>query len=190
MKKLLAVMLIFVMASFANAMSLQISVNGDEDPVETEYTLMPSETIELDIYSPDGYVSGDDTYFALVATVGGTVTGGVVLAAAPPDTGIYGQDVLTDVPGWLAAADGTGPWGSILNIGGAAVSPGRWLDQFIFHCDVDQGDVIISLFSDKDMGTAVHPTILEDRIIIHQIPEPATMALLSLGGLFLLRRRK
>jgi hypothetical protein len=188
MKKLLALMLVFGLASLANAMTLQISVNGQPAPPDTEIWLTPSETIRLDIYSPDGYVSGDDTYFALVVDpMYGTITGGAPTAAAPPDSGIYGPSVQTDVPGWIALPD-DGPYGSILNIAGTAVDPGTYIDDFIFHCEDILFDTVISLYSDPafDPGT----TTLEDQIIIHNIPEPATMALLSLGGLFLLRRRK
>jgi hypothetical protein len=190
MKKLVALMLVFGLASLANAMTLRISVNGDPAPPDSEIWLQPSETIRLDIYSPDGYGAGSmaDTYFALVVDPRyGIITGGVVTAAAPPDSGIYGPSVQTDVPGWIALPD-DGPYGSILNVAGTAVDPGTYIDDFIFHCEGILYETVVSLYSSPDFGAS--GTTLEDQIIIHNIPEPATMALLSLGGLFLLRRRK
>jgi hypothetical protein len=185
MKKLLAVMLVFGMASFANAMTLQISVDGNPDPVDTQIMLAPSETIMLNIHSPDGYASGDDVYFALIVDPQyGTITGGMVTAAAPPDSGIYGYDALAN--GLSPGGVDDGPWGAVMNIAGTAVAPGVYLDEFIFHCEALNYDTIVSLWSTPDFATFT----LEDQLTIHNIPEPATMALLSLGGLFLLRRRK
>jgi hypothetical protein len=55
------------------------------------------------------------------------------------------------------------------------------LDAKDLHCDYGPSDDVIILWS-QDAEEL-------DRIVIHQIPEPATIALLGLGGL-LLRRRK
>jgi hypothetical protein len=184
MKKLLVVMLVFGMASLANAMTLQISAGGVLDPVDTQISLMPSETIVIDIHSPDGYVLGDDVYFSLIVDPAyGSITGGVVTAAAPPDSGIYGYDALAN--GMSPGGVDDGPWGAVMNIAGTAVAPGVYFDDFIFHCEAI-GEAVVSLWSTPDFATFT----LEDQLTIHQIPEPATMALLSLGGLFLLRRRK
>jgi hypothetical protein len=185
MKNLLAVMLVFGMASMASAMTLQISVEGNPDPIDTQIMLAPSETIRLDIHSPDGYVIGDDVYFSLVVDPAyGVITGGVVTGGAPPDTGIYGYDALAN--GLSPGGVDDGMWGSVLNIAGAPVAPGIYIDDIIFHCEALNYDTLVTLWSTPDFATFT----MEDQLIIHNIPEPATMALLSLGGLFFLRRRK
>ena len=66
MKKLTILIIILTLAASANAMRLQISVNGEPAPPDTEITLMPSDTLELDIYSPDGYAPGDDVYSSVM----------------------------------------------------------------------------------------------------------------------------
>ncbi|MHC4575644.1 MAG: PEP-CTERM sorting domain-containing protein [Planctomycetota bacterium] len=59
---------------------------------------------------------------------------------------------------------------------------GKLIDDIVFHCE-GPGDVTMTLiFNDF--------TTVFDTLTIHQIPEPATLALLGLGGLFLMRRRK
>jgi hypothetical protein len=57
------------------------------------------------------------------------------------------------------------------------------LDAKELHCEGPSWDNVVMLW-DGSTGD------LLDTIIIHQVPEPATIALLGLGGLFLRRRKK
>ena len=78
MKRFLAVLLVFGLASVASA-ALQISVTGDLDPEDSTIFLTPSETVTLDIWStvpiaPGGEGEGQ---FVLVAQAPyATVSGG------------------------------------------------------------------------------------------------------------------
>jgi hypothetical protein len=67
MKKLLVLMLVLGMASMASA-SLTISVNGEQEPVDSEYNLLPSEELVLDLYAnmplPEDY-----RYYTMVVDV-------------------------------------------------------------------------------------------------------------------------
>ncbi len=182
MKKLLILMLVLGVTSLANgAMTLQISVGGVLDPVDSEIFLLVSETIMLDIHSPDGYNGTEDCYWALVADVDyGTITGGVPTGAAPAESAWFGDNAQAS---GLCLPPEDGSWGFIGDVSGVPVGPGVYIDEILFHC-VGPGDAIVNLYSTLDGITMV----LEDTVIIHQ-PEPMTIALLGLGGL-LLRRRK
>jgi hypothetical protein len=66
---------------------------------------------------------------------------------------------------------------------------GKLVDEIDFHCEA-MGDVTLTLVGIYDPGTGEAPTLtVMDTQIIHQIPEPMTLALLGLGGLFLRRRK-
>ena len=188
MKKLLVLMLVLGMASAANALVVQISAGGDPEPIDSEIWLMPSETIVLDIVCTSGHDStaADDQFWALVVDPQyGTITGGVCcMPPAPSMSALYGPSIQTDWPGFVQLPD-DGPWGCIASAPGEAAPPGIYFDEFIFHCE-EVGDAIIQLWTSPDGVTMT----LQDTLIIHQIPEPATMLLLGLGGLALLRRRK
>ena len=186
MKKLLVLMLVLGLAGLANAMILEISVNGDLDPKDSEIFLMPSETAILNIHTPDGYVIGDDVYFAIVVDVAYGTVGyddelGTVLADHY-DTAIYGAGAQD---AGMCSPPEDGVWGVIANYGTSGnFGPGVIIDDILFHCE-KEGDAVINLYSTPDFATFT----LEDFVIIHQIPEPMTIALLSLGGLFLRRRK-
>jgi hypothetical protein len=73
----------------------------------------------------------------------------------------------------------------------AKEGPAVLINGIMLHCDVI-GDVLLELVAGPgttiDGVTVADGTVL-DELLIHQIPEPMTIALLGLGGL-LLRRRK
>jgi len=182
MKKLLIFMLVLGMASLANAApnTLQISVGGDPEPVDSEIWLLPSETITLDIWTTEEIYSegGLEGYWVIgVDTTMGTISGGY---------SVYPDEPITIFPGaapYLPAGE-DGLFGGISTF----LPPGNGLigtiyDGIIFHCEAE-GDAVVNLYT-TDFVT---PTLI-DSVIIHQIPEPMTVLLLSFGGLFLRRRR-
>jgi len=182
MKKLLILLLVLCMASVSFAlMDLEISVNGDLDPVDSEIILNPSDEAILNIHSVTTYDGTEDVYWALVVdTSAGTITGGTPTAGAPSDSAWYGNDAQMN---GLAVAPEDGSWGYIGSIAGTSVGPGVYIDDILFHC-IGPADAVINLYTTVDFGTFN----LEDTVIIHQ-PEPMTIALLGLGGLFLRRRK-
>ena len=185
MKKLLIFMLVLGMASLANA-SLQISAGGNQNPVDSEIWLLPSETIMLDIWTTNDITPGvnEGTFmepgaFALVATtLDGQISGGVNVS--PEDSLlIYAYDNY---------AGKTGIWAS-LTLAFVSIIPADTvlIDGIVFHCE-QPGDVLIELIYDPAYPIyGVSPVL--DSLIIHQIPEPMSVLLLGLGGLFLRRRR-
>ena len=180
MKKLLILVMVLAMASFAGA-ALRIVGAPLGDVQQSDIVLLGISTD-----APIGYQTGD--YYFLVADVmGGTMDNqtGITLVA---DTGVMVERSV-DAAGFL---DGTGllPLGTN-GIGGGAFAydlpagiPANTalIGDIAFHCE-GPGDVIVQLWTTDFSGAT-----LVDSIIIHQVPEPVTMALLGLGGLFLRRR--
>jgi hypothetical protein len=191
MKKLLVLMLVASLCALANGvqMTLQISVGNNPEPEDSTIFLMPSESLALDIWSPNGWQNnGDNVYFGLVfadeTICPATISGGVYHVGPAPDLskplgagndqffpgsgGIYGQFMCMTVPG----------------------TAGIFVDYAVLHCEGPGGipphDTVIQLWTTADDWESVQ---MQDQVIIHCIPEPATIALLSLGGL-LLRKRK
>jgi len=197
MKKLVVLVLVFALASLANA-SLMISVNGVVHPPSSQINIAPSQELNLDI-TGDGLTIND--YAWLIAEGPGTTGGGRLLYTGDlsalttyaPGTG----DGYEDLKAWL---EGEGmPYQNVNGItyalfaSGLSTPPstqGTLADNIIFHCTAAPGDVTISLVKIVDeRGDGGALTITPyDSVIIHQIPEPITMALLGLGGLFLRRR--
>ncbi len=187
MKKLLILMLVASLSALANGqMMLSISVNGNPEPLDSYYVLVPSDTLMLDVYASPGWVTGgpDDKYWAIVTDPHcATVSGGVAVIPPAPD-----MSMILPTADWDEVFPGEG--GVFGSIAGSPSSPspapsGTYFDEILFHCESNNGDTLIQLWTTLDFETFN----LEDVVIIHQIPEPATIALLSLGGLLLRRKQ-
>jgi hypothetical protein len=195
MKKLLVVMLVLTMASLANA-QLYISVNGTVDPPDTAITLRPSESVIIDI-TGDGLQPSPWDGWLLVEPIGGaSMSGGVMLytgslsafnhqkqTAGTTMLNVYGG-YNTDEAYRIVFADGAVP---------PAPLNGKLIDGIVFHCDAI-GDAKLTLVNvggyEDEEGNWVYIFTEMDTMIIHQIiPEPMTLGLLGLGGLFLRRRK-
>lgn len=200
MRKLLAIMLVLSMASAASA-SLSISVHDPSgqqpwdplNPADTEITIGVSDNLILDVYVSDtaGIPPFGGYAYALAAnTTGGDISGGVVPEMPDPmwDAKLLGPTAGDDTMLPPAGEEGVG--GSIFNLGFTAIPEGTVvLDEVLFHCRA-VGDTVINLYK-MSSGVPIDPaTDLLDSVTIHQTPEPMTMALLGLGGLGLLRRRR
>ena len=197
MKKVLVLMLVLGISSMASAGTVDLvisSLNGDAiDPV-SEITIGESDWVNLDIvYSDDG---DGLTLIQLSTTVvvSGLASLDLTQLTIPagmwdPDTtyspGVDGDSMLYSV-GFLYP-----PYGAL--DGDIAI------DHILVHCDSDDPTNIVTVtladklvaglgtineyYSAVAMGNGV--TITQE-----QIPEPMTLALLGMGGLFLVRRKK
>jgi hypothetical protein len=182
MKKLLILVLVLGLTSAANAAIeplLNLTVNGVD--VGAEYTMPVGGVIEVGVNS-DGIGGTNGKYAAaLVINMLGADTG----------TGIFDDSMITVYNGagepleFLGGAIGV-PVAPLVR---AFVATNAVLDDFAgagtgfefgFKC-TGLGDVEITLIDDV-FGPG-------DTLVIHQIPEPITFALLGLGGLFLRRRK-
>jgi hypothetical protein len=183
MKKLLVVLTVLAIATVANAALVsKISVNGDVDMPDTQINLLPSDTAVIDIH-----MTASDSVTSIVLLMQGPAT-----IAKGPGFSAWEQSKVT-IPSdfyadYLAAFTEMGYTDitqivdvDIMDITEPFTTPnGKVVDGLILHCEAI-GDVTLTLFN----------TSLEvlDSQVIHQVPEPMTLALLGLGGL-LLRRRK
>lgn len=200
MKKLLVVLTVLAMATVANA-ALKISVGGVVDPPESSITLFPSDYVELDI-TGDGQDVNPTPYLLIIGP--GSINGGSMLYDQGPPPSAYAVyldaeakrdewDPTKTVGEYLA--DFAATWGvpGLADLSNAQIisdkptpppTTGTLVDDIMFHCE-GYGDVLIRLVGWDDNGEMYN----YDTMVIHQIPEPATMLLLGLGSL-LLRRRK
>jgi hypothetical protein len=192
MRKLLIFMLVLGMASAANAV-LKISVDGVVDPCDTTITLYPSDTVEIDIWG-DGQTSApQDAYLIIqgpgsinghVMLHGGSLSKYEELAEVAANIGITEQqllDLMSDTYGYTPPPTTDLSYMNFAH-GDSPQIPldGTLVNGIIFHC-IAEGDVTLTL---TDLAGTTF-----DTQIIHQLPEPMTVFLLGLGGLFLRRRK-
>jgi hypothetical protein len=173
MKKLLVLLMVLGLVSSAQA-ALSLSLDGN--PAPDAITISVSTTVLIDVHSDT-----QEFWDGLLMIVDD--------GATPGDTSLYGEWV----PPMVASGIGnTGQYSEVtpeiweMHVSSSiAPYPGDVVagQQFTigFHCKAI-GDLTIYL-TDYDMVTI-------DTIAVHQvIPEPMTIGLLGLGGLFLRRRR-
>jgi hypothetical protein len=204
MKKLLVLLLVFGITSIANAALIDVVIvswgpgpDSGTTPINpTDHiTLNPSEWIDVDlVFTPDG--SEHLSQASLELTLVGNASMYLDDLTFPPgawDTPPFSPGITEVVPGKqyiIQYGEGMAGAGTVDII----------IDHILIHCDGEPDEVILSITADVLLGgigsmTSDYKMIgmgLEfgPGITITQIPEPMTIALLGLGGLFLLRRRK
>lgn len=184
MKKLLILMLVLAMTSMASAL-LQLSVNGDMDPTDSEYNVTPSDHLTLDIWTTTAISAGSgEGYYALACTTAdGTISGGAAQIIQSDLTLTIADDAVGN--GYVPLQSGdNGVYGSIFSTGGTIPANAVIFDEIDFHCE-STTDVLVYLIEVTAMWELGQ---VYDSVLIHQ-PEPMTIALLGLGGLFLRRRK-
>ncbi len=193
MKKFLLLMLVLGLATTAQA-GLVFTVNGEPQPEEV--WLVPSEIIELDLeVDPVQKIFAFTIDYVLSNAQAEFITDGATNPQYPDLTDIEFpmefellSEVSTDEPQLVQIT------GSQL-FGDPIPGPGVIMKELYIHC-LDATDVILQIISrgvelyDLDDNKIFIPdgTVMHT-LTIHQ-PEPMTVALLGLGGLFVLRRKK
>jgi hypothetical protein len=179
MKKFLLLALVLGMVGLANA-GLQFSVNGQVAPDEID--LVKSDTIILDITASGGQL-GSGFFLDMM--------GPGLIGVANAVQYVHYTTVAPIVPKpadefVIDLGNGAGADQTImldLLIPGSTpntLPTGTIVDLMTFHCE-GPGTVTLTLWDTNDA------TVL-DILTIHQTPEPMTMLLLGLGGLFLRKR--
>ncbi|MHC4153663.1 MAG: hypothetical protein ACYST6_01870 [Planctomycetota bacterium] len=157
MRRVVLVLCVVLLASAAQGIVLQISVNGDPTPADSEIYLLPSEELILDIHSPSGHSgsSADDVYWILVVDpTQGSIAGGVVIACGS----LWAPYIWPCEPGICE----NGLFGAIVAPPGGTCPPGVYVDDIIFHGE-GVSDATIELYTTQDFGELT----LQDRVLIH-----------------------
>ena len=186
MKRFLLLMLVLTVASLANAtLVLDTTYDGTR--------IYEGETISVNIYSDAPMTAFEAHTWALIVTNGalGAVSGGEPVAIPNLSNTIIGA--VEDTPSVLNPAGSVGLFGGTLWASfTSSLEPTVIYEDFVYTC-LDHGsyDAIIELWELTDIGNDTWEfTTLTDSLMIDQdIPEPMTLALLGIGGLFLRRRR-
>jgi hypothetical protein len=192
MKKLLVLLSVLAIASVSNAaiiVPMIVSLNGEQIEPTDYIQIGASDEVDFDLWLIDDTGMRLMSLDALVTVQGmGTLSASIETLTFPYNEGF--NNWQWDQMGQSGAV----ATGSFM----AGMGAGVLVDHFLLHCDMDDPEniVVITVSNDLRWGG----TLLIDGITpypgawgsatVHQIPEPMTIALLGLGGLFLARRRR
>lgn len=193
MKKLLLLFMILGLVNVASAGIIDIvitSLNGQPIAPTKSITIDETDIIDLAITFE---APATEYLFAIGATVNVDglasldLTQTVAHGDFDPTLHAIGPD---EAPVWIVeGASWLGPQG--------AVEPVAVIENVLIHCDGIGDDVLVYLSDDPLMNTIVIDENFNfmdwsygPGVVVHQIPEPMTLTLLGLGGLFLVRRKK
>ena len=175
MKRLIIPLLVLAMASSTVAADLELSIDGSRDgsgnTTET-YIWEFGGAITVGVYCNTAAPASDEFYLGIVEVTGGGewVDGTDTIYPAMGD----GATVTPYDSDWWYGD--TGAFISTLP------GQGKWFDVDFMGLDI--GDIYIYLTDHTSY-------VIEDAILVHRcVPEPMTIALLGLGGLFLHRRKR
>jgi len=172
MKKLVALMMVLAFSGVAGA-SLSLQVAGHPD-----MTVNTSDYVTIQVVSADE-LWNVSLFMIAVGPSTVDITDAVVIGN--PKSEVTGALGVVDYTGaientdWILYADMYKP-----AVPSPAIADGVVVDGIIFHCEAP-GDVVVQLI---DLNTGIE----YGTFTIHQVPEPMTIGLLGLGGLFLRRR--
>jgi hypothetical protein len=167
---------VLVISNSARA-AIAVYFHITDSSANTAITLMTSDTINLPIWE-DGF---SVTAFDIKIEAVGSCTLDEPVITAVGRNSVYDSIIQSDAMSWEISARSDGGF-----LASGITNPFATID---FHCD-GPGDVTLTLY--RNNGLAWVPWYTSSGIstmTIQQIPEPATIALLCLGGL-MLRRRK
>jgi hypothetical protein len=187
MKKLLVLGLVLSLSSMVCA-KMQISVNGARTTTEVFIGPPLPDGITIGIWTDALITYHSGGKYALVvdsSLASIDYTSGFAVA---PDSGFSIENTKDAVAmGFLLPAGENGLGGSAFTTDLTdGVAADMQLFELIAYTANAPGTATLKLYESAD-GSAV---TLVDSITIHQVPEPITMTLLGLGGLFLRRRSK
>ena len=184
MKKFLVLMLVLGMVSLANAAITDLSMSTTYDGSVLE----AGDTFTIDIYVSSMYMFGLQNHnMALIVSdaSAGSISGGTAAAAVGAQDFIQIWDDMLS-PGW---AEDAGVAMVFAVVDGMYMQNTVVFDDIMFEC-LGKSDVTISWVTgvlDASDQYVVGEVLAE--LQVAQIPEPMTLALLGLGGLFLRRRK-
>ncbi|MHC4474613.1 MAG: PEP-CTERM sorting domain-containing protein [Planctomycetota bacterium] len=181
-KRFVTLLLAVAVTSVASASIVSIQPIPEGEPGSESNPLMPSDKIVVLLYT-DLALYGVDAVLTL------TGPGTIVDAMSPVEAPDYGWESHPSLAPIMLP-------GKSVEIAGAhfmAGNPGNPIGYWLIHCD-DYGSITATLTAGTAYGvssdTNYQTPDFEGTVTIYQVPEPLTVGLLGLGGLFLLRRRK